>query len=137
MNEHSGEAECDGNPRRRLEIAAGETNQCPNWLSSCLPSLSRRKTFSARSERVDAIRQDSNELNRERAVSRLDDFTSKAGATLRSARGGVPASSGAPAVTADRREANERRCGGGERSPSCGWRGVVREMSAEGGSAHE
>ena len=136
MNEHSGEAECDGNPRQRLKVAAGETNQC-QMVVVVLTSLSRRKTFSARSERVDAIRQDSGELNRERAVSRLSDFTSKAGATLRSARGGVPASSGAPAVTADRREANERRCGGGERSPSCGWRGVVREMSAEEGSAHE
>ena len=136
MNEHSGEAEWDGNPRRRLKVAAGETNQC-QVVVVVLTSLSRRKTFSARSERVDAIRQDSNELNRERAVSRLSDFTSETGETLRCVRSGGPGPNASPVVTADRRAANERRCGGGERSPSCGWRGVVREMSAEGGSAHE
>jgi len=136
MNEHSGEAECDGNPRQRLKVAAGETNQC-QMVVVVLTSLSRRKTFSARSERVDAIRQDSNELNRERAVSRLSDFTSETGETLRCVRSGGPGPNASPVVTADRREANERRCGGGERSPSCGWRGVVREMGAEGGSAHE
>jgi len=136
MNEHSGEAECDGNPRQRLKVAAGETNQC-QMVVVVLTSLSRRKTFSARSERVDAIRQDSGELNRERAVSRLSDFTSETGETLRCVRSGGPGPNASPVVTADRREANERRCGGGERSPSCGWRGVVREMSVEEGSAHE
>jgi hypothetical protein len=43
---------------------------------------------------------------------RSADLASEAAETLRSARGGGPASSGEAAVTADRREANERRCGG-------------------------
>jgi len=119
-------------PRRRLGTADGETNLIGTGLSSFSRSAPARKCVS-----VNVRRLDSGALGGERRQSRLADFTSKAAATLRSARGGVPASSGAAAVTADRREANERRCGGGERSPSCGWRGVAERLHAMEGATHE
>lgn len=71
---------------------------------------------------------------------RSADLGAKAAETLRSARSGVPGPSGEAAATADRREANEWRCGGGggpERSPSAGWREVADRLGASEGCSHE
>jgi hypothetical protein len=63
----------------------------------------------------------------------------KAGETLRSVRAGVSGSSGEPAATSDRRERYRHagRCGGGERSPSCGWHGVAASLDATEGMGHD
>ena len=61
--------------------------------------------------------------------------TSEAVETLRCARSGGPGPSAETAVTADRREANDRRCGGGVESG--GWREVAEWCHATEGSGHE
>jgi len=129
MNDFPAGAGSD-DPVRRL----GTAERVLRWqaLSSLSASAPVRKIVS-----VNARRLDSEALSGERRQSRLPDFTSKTGETLRCARSGGPGPSAEPVVTGDRREPNERRCGGGERSPSCGWRGVVREMGAVEGSDHE
>jgi len=129
MNEYPAGAGYD-DPRWRLGTADGETGL--SRLTSYPHSASVRKIVSVKARRLD-----SDALPGERRQSRLPDFTSKTGETLRCARSGGPGPSAEPVVTGDRREPNERRCGGGERSPSCGWRGVVREMNAVEGSGHE
>ena len=62
-------------------------------------------------------------------------LTSEAVETLRCARSGGPGPSAETAVTGDRREANDRRCGGGVESG--GWREVAEWCHATEGSGHE
>ena len=93
-------------------------------------------TFSA--ERYTAFG-DSRRLERfaHSECSRSADLTSKAGETLRSPNGGVPAVRGEGAVTRDRRDRERpavRSRGGVE---SGGWREVAEWCHATEGSGHE
>jgi hypothetical protein len=100
MNDHPAGAGCDGNPRRRLEIAAGVTRL--GGLSSYSPSAPVHKAVTA-----DLRRPVSNANSLHSA-----DLASEAAETLRSVRRGGPAPNGEAAVTRDRRD-RDRAAGRG------------------------
>jgi len=160
----------DGNPRRRLEIAAGETRLGGTGLSSYSASTAVPIGLTADVRRPETVRGglkpslcswlgccatwcnsareqanlpvlDCGSVGSDCGVVTYDpaDLTSEAAETLRSPNGGVPAVRGEAAVTRDRRDRERqavRSRGGGERSPSRGWRGVAREMCASEGCSH-
>ena len=162
MKDHPGGAGCDDDPRRRVKIAAGVTGLCSSGLSSYPSSPAVRKVLSADARRLECASEvvkrpfcrsfgdvtgSSSEVS-ERVTQHTDTSSevtdssqrpagvaSEAAETLRSVRSGGPGPNGEAAVTGDRREPNERRCGGG--AESGGWREVAEWCHATEGSGHE